>query len=224
MKMSQEVNEVAFALSQLQSEISNVEKSKTVKTTQYSYSYAELGVILDETRPLWTKHGLAISQFPVSGEPYSSVDKEGITVWTQQVGVVTLVLHASGQFIESDPCMMIAEAERQNSLAQCAGKVITYQRRYSLAAVLNITQVDNDAQREAPLDDTVPVSDKKTPPATPQTPSEGRPSHIINKIDVDCLACNKNIPKGEGISIPPDKSESGKWESFHKDCVDGLPF
>ncbi len=50
-------------------------------------------------------------------------------------------------------------ASRGMSEAQAAGSVITYMRRYSLAAVLGITQTDNDAAVKEP--EITPATDKQ---------------------------------------------------------------
>ncbi|PTK92527.1 ERF family protein [Staphylococcus gallinarum] len=57
-----------------------------------------------------------------------------------RVGVSTMVLHESGEFIEFDPVFMKADKET----AQGAGALISYLKRYSLSAVFGITSDQDD--------------------------------------------------------------------------------
>lgn len=131
MNKSQEINELALALSKLQGEINDVGKNKQ----GYGYTYADLGSVLEIARPLLAKHGLSVTQLPQSAG--------------EKVSVETLLMHSSGQWISSTIEMQV-ERGKNMSLAQAVGSVITYARRYSLAAILGIAQVDDDAALEQP--------------------------------------------------------------------------
>lgn len=128
--MSEEQNsisKVATALSKLQGEILNATKDKQ----GYNYSYADLAQILDISRPLMSKHGLSLTQMPTT-------QADG------KIGLTSLLMHDSGQCIESFFELPI-EAAAKMSTAQACGSVITYMRRYALAAILGIAQTDEDA-------------------------------------------------------------------------------
>ncbi len=141
MNKSESIANLAAALSSLQGEIQDAHKDKS----GYGYKYADLSSILDIARPLLTKHKLAVSQLCSS---LQSVDQEGKLTLT--VSVETVLMEASGEWISSELYMPITQGKGMN-LAQAAGSVITYARRYALAAVLGIAQTDNDASiKEAP--------------------------------------------------------------------------
>lgn len=57
-----------------------------------------------------------------------------------RVGVSTMLLHESGEYIEYDPVYMKADKET----AQGAGALISYLKRYSLSAVFGITSDQDD--------------------------------------------------------------------------------
>jgi hypothetical protein len=57
-----------------------------------------------------------------------------------KVGVVTVILHSSGEYIESEP--IFATPVKQD--AQATGSVITYLKRYSLSAMFGITSDEDD--------------------------------------------------------------------------------
>jgi hypothetical protein len=124
---SENIGELAKALSKFQSEVGDVHKSRQ----GYGYKYADLCSVLDTVRPLCAKNGLSVSQLCVSPED------------PERVGVETVLMHESGQWISSVFHMPVEEKKPLSS-AQTAGVVITYARRYALAAVLGITQTDDD--------------------------------------------------------------------------------
>ena len=125
-----EIKEIALALSKLQGEIINATKDKK----GYNYTYADLAQVLEISRPLMAKYEMSITQLPTT-------KSEG------KIGLTTILMHSSGQFIESFYELPI-EAAAKMSTAQACGSVITYMRRYALAAVLGITQTDDDAQMQ----------------------------------------------------------------------------
>ena len=123
-----ELNEIAAALSKLQGEVLNATKDKQ----GYNYNYADLAQVLDIARPLMAKHGLSLTQLPT-------------TQTTGHIGLTSILMHSSGQSISS---FFELPIEGQKVVAQSAGSVITYMRRYSLAAILGIAQDDNDADTQ----------------------------------------------------------------------------
>ena len=132
MNKSDNIGNLAAALSKMQGEIQDVHKS----CKGYGYSYADLSSILDITRPLCAKYELAVTQL--------------CTNLGEQVGVETVLTHSSGEWISSALFMPVT-AGKGMSLAQAAGSVITYARRYSLAALLGVAQTDNDASIREPI-------------------------------------------------------------------------
>ena len=136
MKTSESIKNIATALCKFQTEVKDAPKDSQA----HKYKYADLGTILELIRPCMASNGLSAVQMPCN---------DG-----DKVGVTTRLMHESGEWIES--CLFMGvSASSGMSLAQSAGSVITYARRYSLAAALGITQVDDDAQ----------VTQPKTPPA-----------------------------------------------------------
>ena len=127
---SEQINELATALCKMQGQLED-----TCKSTQaYNYKYSDLSSILTYIRPIMSENGLSVSQL---------VNGEG----SGQIGVETILLHNSGQWLSSNSFMTV---QGQN-LAQEAGKIITYLRRYSLAAIIGLTQRDEDATLATPV-------------------------------------------------------------------------
>jgi len=119
MNKSESIKNIAAALATFQ-----VEAEKIIKTAEnpfFKSKYADLPSILDAIALPLTESGLVVSQFP---------DGDGLT---------TLLMHPnSGEWIEATGTMKPVKSD-----PQAIGSAITYQRRYSLCAVLGLN-VDSD--------------------------------------------------------------------------------
>lgn len=132
MTTSEQINEIAGALSKAQADIQNVVKD--AKNPHFKSDYATLDAITDMVRPAFAKHGLAVVQIPNYADG--------------MVTVQTLVTHSSGQWIKGDTSAPVSKAD-----AQGVGSACTYLRRYSLAAIAALAQTDDDgnaASQQAP--------------------------------------------------------------------------
>src|SRR5260370_24673276 len=125
-RTSEQINEIAAAIAKAQAELGNVERGGT--NPDFHSRYAQLGAVLDEVRPKFAKHGVAILQHAVNGEG-------------SNVGIITRLAHSSGQWIESS--LYVAPTRFD---AQGAGSVISYLRRYALMAVAGIGPDDDDGE------------------------------------------------------------------------------
>lgn len=96
--------------------------------------YADLGAIIKTAQPVLKKHGLSISQLTTSDNG--------------DVGIITVLIHSSGEFIESTITLPLGES-KGISQAQAAGAIITYLRRYSYAAILGM-YADEDTDGNQP--------------------------------------------------------------------------
>lgn len=117
--------EWAGAFAKAQAEFPTIAKTKsaTIPTKaggSYSYSYADLGDIIDAVRPILVEHGLAFAQSAVT-----ALDK---------IGIETRIYHTSGHVEIFGPLYLPAGGD-----ARAAGSAVTYARRYSLTAALGIT-------------------------------------------------------------------------------------
>jgi len=139
-KQSDSIKELATALSAFQGEIHDVEKDAKGNFSRY----ATLSAVLAVARPALARHGLSVAQFPnsVDGTP----------------GLMTMLMHSSGEYILVDASLLIEKPTMQG-----LGSALSYQRRYSLSAVLGITQVDDDGHAA-----NVPVREETAPAAPPR--------------------------------------------------------
>lgn len=138
-EMSEQISELAAALSKAQAAFTAIPKSKTAKvfskrtSSEYSYKYADLADAFDVFRKPLADNGLSIVQAPVSPDRGT-------------ICIVTMLLHTSGQWMRSTLAM-----EATDVTPQSIGTVITYGRRYGLAAMIGlVTDEDTDAQEHQP--------------------------------------------------------------------------
>lgn len=124
MNKSESIKNFAAAMANFQGEVKNPPKS--ADNPFYKSKYTTLDVLIDTAKPLLEKNGLSYIQS-------CSGDGSNITV-------TTLLMHSSGEWIESDPLVLKAD----KATAQGAGSAITYARRYALAAVLGLASDEDD--------------------------------------------------------------------------------
>jgi len=124
MNRSESIVELTKALVKFNNEINKI--TKDAENPYFKSNYATLDQIVEQIRPLLTKNGLAVMQFP-SGDG-------------QMVSVTTLLLHESGEFIESQPINM----KPVKNDPQAVGSCITYARRYSLQSFLSLNTGEDD--------------------------------------------------------------------------------
>lgn len=119
------LDELATALSLAQGEIKDADKSSV--NPHLKSKYADLAEVLQTARPVLSKHGLSVVQ--------------GVSYSDKQVHVKTRLLHKSGQFIEDMISIPIVKED-----AQGVGSGTTYGRRYGFAAIVGMSQDDDDGE------------------------------------------------------------------------------
>lgn len=150
MTHSESIKEITSALIAFQDQVSRVMKTRTAEVPtrdgkKYTYIYANLSDIQDVIREPMQKNGLNIVQMPDGAN-----------------GLTTLLSHISGEWMESR-----YEMPPTQSTPQAIGSNITYQRRYALAAALNICVDDDDdgqkgsspAQKQSDIDREITEND-----------------------------------------------------------------
>lgn len=132
MNKSDSITKLAAALAGAQAEMPKVPFNAT--NPFLKNKFADLGAVIETSRPVLAKHGLSVTQLPTS---------DG-----DKIGVTTILLHNSGEWL-SDTIYLATESEKGKSAAQVAGSVITYLRRYSWSAVLGL-YADEDTDGHKP--------------------------------------------------------------------------
>jgi hypothetical protein len=131
MKMSESIGNIAKALAAFQKEVKQPEKNGS--NPHFKSKYVTLDGTVKAIHECAPKHGLSYTQMPVATE--------------YGVGVITLIMHESGEFIQMDPFILPMDKKT----AQGAGSATTYSRRYSLSAAFGIVSELDDDGNEASI-------------------------------------------------------------------------
>lgn len=124
MQTSNEINELAAAMAIAQGQMGAAYKNSS--NPHFKSSFADLASIGDVIKQPLSDNGLSVVQFPINNE--------------QGVAITTRVMHKSGQWIEESFGIKPVKAGPQEY-----GSLISYFRRYALAAIFAIPQTDDDA-------------------------------------------------------------------------------
>lgn len=126
MKKSEQLDKLAGALSKAQSELKGALKDSS--NPFFKSKYADIESVWEACREALTKNGLSVAQTcgfdPAVGPT-----------------LITTLLHSSGQWLEGEQPLMA-----KNQSPQDLGSAMTYARRYGLAAIVGVVQVDDDAE------------------------------------------------------------------------------
>lgn len=146
--------------------------------------YATLGAHIAAIKPVFAKHGLAIVQMPESE--------------AKSIGVRTTVIHKDGGVMTSYCGVPVTDETK----GQDAGAIISYLRRYALAAVAGVATEDDDAEADRVTKTTVSQSVQTTkfipnPTAKPAYTGKGGDTKFTVPFG-DC--------KGQPLSALPIKS------------------
>lgn len=125
MHHSETIANLAAALVKAQGEMPAVPKDST--NPHFKSKFASLDGIIERTKPVLAKHGLAIVQ-GAAGEAAPGT-----------VGVEMMLLHSSGEYLMSHVVMPLAKNDPQG-----VGSAITYGRRYLVAAMLSLAADEDD--------------------------------------------------------------------------------
>jgi len=122
---SEQINELAAALSKAQASITGALKDSA--NPFFKSKYADLASCWDACRKQLTDNGLAVIQ--------TTDVVDGV------VFVKTTLAHSSGQWIVG-----ALPVKTKDESPQAQGSGITYARRYALAAIVGLAQIDDDAE------------------------------------------------------------------------------
>lgn len=120
---SEHIGELAKALSIAQGEMDAAKKDST--NPFFKNKYADLSSVIEAIKEPLRKNGLSYTQY---------CEHEG-----DQIFLTTELIHSSGQWILGKLKLILSKQDMQG-----LGGAITYARRYSLSAMVGITQDDDD--------------------------------------------------------------------------------
>jgi hypothetical protein len=144
---SPDIAELSTALCKAQGAMTGAVKDST--NPFFKSKYADLSAVWEDIRKPFAENGISVVQMPIGG--------------IGSVSVVTQLTHASGQWMRSKLTLVPVKTDPQS-----IGKCITYGRRYALAAMGGVYQIDDDGNAASQpdnkrqlMDDSTPVDEKK---------------------------------------------------------------
>jgi len=143
MKQSESITDLATALCLAQAEMGGAIKDSN--NPFFKSSYADLTSVIKVIKEPFAKWGLSFVQLPVT-----SAGGNG-------VGVSTMLMHKSGQWLQGEYLLPMDKVTPQG-----AGSAITYARRYALQSLVGIPSVDDDSELAMYRNEPAPV---EPPPA-----------------------------------------------------------
>lgn len=139
------MKELYTSLAKFNQEVDKI--AKDANNPMFRNNYATVDQIITEIRPILAKNGLSIIQIPMN----LNLNDGG-----EWVGVKTILIHESGQTLESDPFYLKAQAQKVDKTTgetsitpQSLGSAITYARRYSLTSFLCLATGQDDDGNQA---------------------------------------------------------------------------
>jgi hypothetical protein len=190
--MSSSISNLAAAFVAVAPKLKNPAFDST--NPHFKNDYASLSSHLSANRDTLATSGLAIIQTLSSPFPGT-------------IGVRTMLLHSSGEFISSDCGIAPAKSSGQE-----VGSLTTYLRRYSLAAVLGIVGDSSDDDGESDRVARSSSAPSSPAPRAASNPSPARPSPIPSSSgDVGSTPIEFGKHKGKTLSQVLSEPEGRGW-------------
>jgi hypothetical protein len=183
MSQSESIANLCKALIAVQSALKPVARDGNANYGKYS----TLAEVTEAGRELLAKNGLAVTQLPTTLSDGSS-------------GLWTMLMHTSGEWLDGEMPLLLSKEDPQGQ-----GSGITYARRYALAALLQITQEDDDGQKATnsrqQYQQKQPAAPSSAPPRRPSAPP--------------CPSCHNansthKSTRGEGFYCNPKSEGCGR--------------
>lgn len=150
MKTSENINDIAKAMSSAQKEMKPAAKDSL--NPHFKSKYADVSSVWESIREPITNHGLTIWQ--------------DVTTEERQVSITTRIVHVSGQWVEFGPLSV----PLSRGDAHGVGSAITYGKRYALCAAVGVVAGDEDDDGNASKHQ----SQQQVQPVPPVKLSEGK--------------------------------------------------
>lgn len=124
-RRSTQIGKIALAMSKAQGAMKGAVKD--AENNFFESKYADLASVWDDCRLPLSGNEIAVFQMPSAVGP--------------KVSITTLLAHSSGEWLEGE-----LEMRSKDESPQGIGSVISYARRYALAAMTGVYQIDDDAE------------------------------------------------------------------------------
>jgi len=170
MRTSEDINEIATALSKAQSEVKNPSFNRV--NPHFKSKYADLGEVLSVVRPSLSKYGISIMQL-------TDVTDTGIVLHTR-------LTHSSGQWIEGVYPVSPMGTHQQ------MGAALTYAKRQALSAIVGVAGEDDTDGEDTKDINTAGVT-KKAANKAPQVLNPEKSAAAVADMMADLMTVDSKI-------------------------------
>lgn len=209
---SESITKLATALFKAQFDFTGAVKDSN--NPFYNSSYANLESVWDAIKK------------PLHDNELSVLQPHGYE--NDKFGVYTIIIHSSGEFIQG-----FTPVHSKDNSAQAVGSGISYARRYALASMVGVYQVDDDANNadglkpdtmppQAPIKPQAPkpIVNHAPQAAAPKTQSRPLSDAQINRLHA--IARNQGYNPIETAKLAKDKFNVTDYKSMSKADYDSF--
>lgn len=194
MKTSEQISEIAKAMSLAQREMRPAAKDST--NPHFRSRYSDLASVMDAIREPIGNNGLSIWQD-------ATLDELGVNVTTR-------IVHISGQWVEFGP-LTIPIGKRD---AHSVGSACSYGKRYALCAALGVVSDDDDDGNKA-------VASQKIEPKKITKPQWTELNQLIDQCDQDFQQKMWDYLNSQGINSFAEMDEV-MYHKLRKSCLGNI--
>lgn len=151
---SEKIGALGEALAKAQAEVEGASKDRV--NPHFKSAYATLASVMEACRQALSKNGIAVVQAP--------------SARGSDVTVSTILMHASGEWIEAS-----LTASARDASPQSVGSAVTYLRRYGLMSMVGIAPEDDDGNEAQVHHEYRQVQERPTPQEKPRPRQEETP-------------------------------------------------
>mgnify|MGYP003631210893 CR=1 FL=1 len=202
MNQSESITDLATALCLAQAEMGGAIKDSN--NPFFKSSYADLTSVIKVIKEPFAKYGLSFVQLPVT-----SAGGNG-------VGVSTMLMHKSGQWLQGEYLLPMDKVTPQG-----AGSAITYARRYALQSLVGIPSVDDDSElamyrnedKVADLDMTLEGMDEPVPVAPAKRVSKKLMQDLMALV-IESEATGEHTLMNEALAELDENEKQKLWSQL----------
>ena len=195
MKQSESITDLATALCLAQAQMGGAIKDSN--NPFFKSSYADLASVIRVLKEPLSNNGLSFVQFPITSEG------------GQGIGVCTMLMHSSGQWLQGEYLLPMDKVNPQGALA-----AITYARRGALQSLFGIPAVDDDGN--SLVNHNVPVVLDKVP-EPPQKRVNKKLTQEVVALVVESQASGETSVLVEALGELEEHEKSVIWKQLTGD-------
>lgn len=194
---SEQCDQIFAAVITAQAEFKPIFKDS--KNPFFNSSYAGLPAVVEQAQPVLSAHQIGVIQLP--------------TVVDDKDGLLTLLVHPSGQYIGA-----VQRLHPVKSDPQAQGSAITYARRYGFMAALNLVASEDDDDGNAA---SRPAQKPQVAPAKKESPAD------LKRQELKTLAAEKGwtfaqVSDAYAKSVTTDAGKPGDFKTASAEEVEAF--